>query len=696
MLPELKRLFSELRRRKVLGVAAAYGVAAWGVLQVSGTVLQMAGAPVWIARVVLVVVAAGFPLALVLAWIFDLSRSGLVRTAPSEWASADQPNAGIPGRHILGAALLVVALTVVTVSAVWLRPSTRSAAEFMQLTSFSDAATAPALSPDGRLVAFLKGGGDFANSATVAQLYIKQLPNGEAIQLTNTLAGKATPAFTPDGTRVTFTVTESNFRWATYVVSTNGGPVTQLLPNASGLTWIDGTHVLYSEIRKGAHMGLRKSAITREDVQDVYWPQTEQSMAHRSAVSPDRRWILIVEMENGVWQPCRLIPFDDATPGRNVGPPGSQCTYAAWSPDGRWMYTSSNAGGAFHIWRQRFPNGEPEQLTDGPTEEEGIAVAPDGRSLITSAGVRHHSIWLLDARGERQLSVEEFAFAAVASTDGARLYFLSRAGNARRASNVGNLIVTSLESGAREQLLPGHSMAHFDLSADDSLIVFASGSDDAARRGIWLAPLDRSAAPRRVFDGATERAFFDPARNIYFLATDGPRRYLQRSLAPDYTVSERIHPDPVHVIFSISPDGDWIIVAGPRESGEGGQEVAISTRGLPRRMICSFCGASTVPARILPPPISWTRDGRTMLASAQYVGQEFLMGPSFTVAIPVRPGALLPDLPIGGIESVQDYTSLPDARTIAQKNVVPGATADQLFLYKPTTLRNLYRLQLPR
>jgi hypothetical protein len=359
------------------------------------------------------------------------------------------------------------------------------------------------------------------------------------------------------------------------------------------------------------------------------------------------------------------------------------------------MYFSAAAGGAFHIWRQRFPKGEPEQLTDGPSEEEGIAVAPDGRSLITSAGIRRNSIGLIEPEGERQISVEEYAFSPVASVDGERVYFLSRAGAARRAVNAGNLIVTSLRSGAREPLLPGHSMAHFDLSADDSVIVFVSASDDASQRGVWLAPLDRSGAPRRVYDGATERAFFDPAQNIYFLAADGPRRYLHRLRSPDYSASERIHPDRVYYIFSISPDGEWVIVGALPGQGEGIQEIAISTRGQPPRMICSYCGGGAGPARILAPPLSWTRDGRTLLASAQFVSQEYWMGASFTVAIPVRPGAMLPDLPIGGIESVRDYTSQKGARIIQQKNVLPGATSDQLFTYQPTTLRNLYRLQLP-
>ena len=58
---------SELRRRKVLGVAAAYLFVAWGVIEVSSTILQMANGPIWVGKAVLAVVATGFPIALVFA-----------------------------------------------------------------------------------------------------------------------------------------------------------------------------------------------------------------------------------------------------------------------------------------------------------------------------------------------------------------------------------------------------------------------------------------------------------------------------------------------------------------------------------------------------------------------------------------------------------------------------------------------------
>jgi hypothetical protein len=97
-------------------------------------------------------------------------------------------------------------------------------------------------------------------------------------------------------------------------------------------------------------------------------------MAHYSYASPDRKAALVVEMnEIGWWAPCRLVPLNGKFPGRPIGPPGT-CTSAGWSPDGSWMYFTAYVEGRSHLWRQRFPNGQPEQVTSGVTEEEGVAV----------------------------------------------------------------------------------------------------------------------------------------------------------------------------------------------------------------------------------------------------------------------------------------------------------------------------------
>ena len=169
-------------------------------------------------------------------------------------------------------------------------------------------------------------------------------------------------------------------------------------------------------------------------------------MAHRSFLSPDRRNVLIVEMDLGGWQPCRLVPFDGSSPGTRVGPQPAQCTDAAWSPDGKWMYMSANTGDGYHIWRQRFPDGTPEQVTSGATEEQGLSFAPDGRSFVTSVGASQSTLWVHDAKGDRQITSEGFAFLPSFSGDGKTLYYLVRSRASRRFVS-GELWSASLETG---------------------------------------------------------------------------------------------------------------------------------------------------------------------------------------------------------------------------------------------------------
>ena len=67
------------------------------------------------------------------------------------------------------------------------------------------------------------------------------------------------------------------------------------------------------------------------------------------------------------------------------------------------MYFAVAASGESHLWRQRFPDGAPEQITFGITNDErGVVADPDGRSLITSIGAIQGTVWYHDDRGDRQ------------------------------------------------------------------------------------------------------------------------------------------------------------------------------------------------------------------------------------------------------------------------------------------------------
>lgn len=84
-------LWAELNRRSVIKVAVGYAASSWLVLQVAALLSNVFAVPDWVMRGIVIVLAVGFPVALVLAWIYEITTSGVKRTedvSPAEHLSA--------------------------------------------------------------------------------------------------------------------------------------------------------------------------------------------------------------------------------------------------------------------------------------------------------------------------------------------------------------------------------------------------------------------------------------------------------------------------------------------------------------------------------------------------------------------------------------------------------------------------------
>src|SRR5688572_21376238 len=105
------RFFAELKRRNVYRIAAAYAVGAWLLLQVVNNLAPILELPPWIARALLMFLVLGFPIAIVLGWIFEITPEGIKRTAPAAGGIADTKS-GAADWVLSGALALVIAILV--------------------------------------------------------------------------------------------------------------------------------------------------------------------------------------------------------------------------------------------------------------------------------------------------------------------------------------------------------------------------------------------------------------------------------------------------------------------------------------------------------------------------------------------------------------------------------------------------------
>src|SRR5438270_7939737 len=94
------KFFAELKRRKVYSVAVAYIVAGWALAQGVAQVFPVFDIPNWAVRLVIVAIILGFPIALVLSWIYDFTRHGIKRTE-----DPPSPGYGAAGKIDIGPAI---------------------------------------------------------------------------------------------------------------------------------------------------------------------------------------------------------------------------------------------------------------------------------------------------------------------------------------------------------------------------------------------------------------------------------------------------------------------------------------------------------------------------------------------------------------------------------------------------------------
>ncbi len=110
------KFFTELKRRNVYRAAVAYGVVAWFLTQLTTQVFPFFEIPNFAVRFVVIALAVGFPIAMLLSWLYELTPQGIVRTEdldPVQARSVQRASGRILDFIIIGVLLLVIAMMIV-------------------------------------------------------------------------------------------------------------------------------------------------------------------------------------------------------------------------------------------------------------------------------------------------------------------------------------------------------------------------------------------------------------------------------------------------------------------------------------------------------------------------------------------------------------------------------------------------------
>jgi hypothetical protein len=302
--------------------------------------------------------------------------------------------------------------------------------------------------------------------------------------------------------------------------------------------------------------------------------------------------------------------------------------------------------------------------------------------------MQQSAVWIHNSRGDHPLSSEGYIASEYAlfsypsfSSDGKRLYYLLRRDSPDSATELWR---TDLDSGESELVLPGLSIREYDISSDEKELVFRT-QDSRGASQIWLAPLDRSSAPRCIANAGAAAPRFGPDGRVLFRMRDGKTNYLAE-MNRDGSDWAKVVPYPITTVEKISPDRGWVVTIA-QESDKADESTAL----IPEVAI-PLSGGS--PRRICPGPcdVAWSTDMKWFYIGVVPASRE---DRGKTIALPIPPGQSLPKLPSAGICSLQEGLALPGAQLIEQGGIIPGADFGTYAFVRATVHRNLFRIPLP-
>jgi hypothetical protein len=238
----------------------------------------------------------------------------------------------------------------------------------------------------------------------------------------------------------------------------------------------------------------------------------------------------------------------------------------------------------------------------------------------------------------------------------------------------------NIATGNSETVLPGISIADYDISPDEKEVAYSTMALNEPSK-VWLASLDRRTPPREIAAG--DQVSFGADGELVFRSLEGATTFPVR-IKKDGSGREPVTTVPILEQSAVSPDGNWVVafsLVSPTNT-LGGGILAIPLHGGVPRKICNGSDCRAV----------WSHDGRFLYVDMSAISSGPFAGKS--IAIPIPAGKSFPDLPAAGLDANLGELQQVNARVIEHGPISPGPDPSTYVFVKRDLQRNLFQIPL--
>ncbi len=422
----------------------------------------------------------------------------------------------------------------------------------------------PALSPDGKMLAYVQG------SDSKQDLYASRLAGGEHLRLTNDGAQKDDPQFSPDGEKIVFVRHDANSNQPELcLIPALGGNVVPLLPWAENPAWSpDGSRLAFIVRKPGEMETLVTSASDGSDARVILRSDDVYPFFGRATWSPDGKLVAASRSRGGMNREIWTLPAQGGDPARlTKDPQGVVNDSPVFAPDGRGIVHRSNRGGASNIWWQPLNANSPVQLTSGPGPDSYPSIARNGTIAFLNSRSRYSLLLysLQDGAATTLLTDASRMWAPAFSPDGKEIVY-----SRDQPDGLWHLWIIPADRGQARQITSGKTPEIYPRFAPDGATVFFNtwGGEPLS---IWHVPSE-GGPPRSATAPTTgSDAYADVSpdgRSIVFTRTENKISHLYVARADGSGVARRVMESP-GTVPRWSPKGEWISFSPNRSFSSG-------------------------------------------------------------------------------------------------------------------------------